>query len=117
MAQDDNDEQYIFLEARLASFSGPQPVKAKRRTSTASSRGGKGVLSWPHKQLKPAEVRIYFTSILKTDRPNADCTCYSSPKPASTFIHVEVVQTMSVVSSATKSLTVGKRMIAPFWNI
>lgn len=54
MASDAMDEYYIY-DNRLASFTAPQAVAAKRRGSTASSRAPKA-LTWPHKSIKPAEV-------------------------------------------------------------
>lgn len=51
----DTMEEYFIQENRLASFTVPQPVAAKRRGSNASSRAPKA-LSWPHKSLKPIDV-------------------------------------------------------------
>lgn len=51
MAADETD-QYITYEARLASFQ----KTTKKRGSAASGRGK--ALSWTHKQIAPASVRI-----------------------------------------------------------
>lgn len=56
MSTDDIDEYFIY-ENRLASFHGPQRV-TKRRASTAATSRAPKTLSWPHKSIKPAEVRI-----------------------------------------------------------
>lgn len=56
MASDDMEEYFIY-DNRLASFTAPQPVAAKRRASNALSRAPKA-LSWPHKSLKPADVGV-----------------------------------------------------------
>lgn len=60
MATDAMDEFFVY-ENRLASFTRPQAVAAKRRASGASthSRAPKA-LSWPHKSIKPADVRLSF---------------------------------------------------------
>ncbi|KAJ4417488.1 hypothetical protein N0V82_006152 [Gnomoniopsis sp. IMI 355080] len=54
MASEAMDEYFIY-DNRLASFTTPQPIAAKRRGSNASSRAPKA-LSWPHKSLKPADM-------------------------------------------------------------
>lgn len=55
MSTDDVDEYFIY-ENRLASFHGPQRV-TKRRASTAATSRAPKTLSWPHKSIKPADVR------------------------------------------------------------
>lgn len=57
MSTDDDIDEYFIYENRLASFHGPQRV-TKRRASTAATSRAPKTLSWPHKSIKPADVRI-----------------------------------------------------------
>lgn len=53
-------DQYYTFEGRLASFLAAQPVNRRRSVSTKAAKGPKS-LSWPHKQLDPAAVRVSAT--------------------------------------------------------
>lgn len=50
-------DQYYTFEGRLATFKTAQLVNRRRSVSTKAAKGPKS-LSWPHKRLDPAAVRV-----------------------------------------------------------
>ena len=64
-------DHYYTFEGRLASFKAAQPVN--RRRSTATKAKGPKSLSWPHKRLDAAAVRV--SAARRNHADTADDAC------------------------------------------